>query len=99
MRDIVVRQEVKDFAKAMEYKLMCNDFKRHWENASREDCGWFLEGLREEVRELEEALEIGSVRDVVLEAADVGNFAMMIMNVFARGQEDEVPDPDKEEED
>ncbi|WP_461369704.1 hypothetical protein [Candidatus Darwinibacter acetoxidans] len=99
MRDIVVRQEVKDFAKAMEYKLMCNDSKRHWENASREDCGWFLECLKEEVRELEEALEIGSVRDVVLEAADVGNFAMMIMNVFARGQEGEVPDPDKEEED
>ena len=78
---------------------MCNDFKKHWENASREDCGWFLKCLKEEVRELEEALEIGSVRDVVLEAADVGNFAMMIMNVFARGQEGEVLDPDKEEED
>ena len=99
MRDIIVRQEVKDFAKVMEYKLMCNDFKGHWKDASREDCRWFLEGLKEEVRELEKALKIGSVRDVVLEAADVGNFAMMIMNVFARGQEGEVPDPGREEKD
>jgi NTP pyrophosphatase (non-canonical NTP hydrolase) len=71
-----VRQEVQAFAAVMEAKLKENDgTKSHW---SKSDFAWLLERLREEVDELEAALEEGNPIEIMREAADVGNFAMMI---------------------
>lgn len=83
----LVRQEVKNFAKVMEYKLARNDFKNQWRDRGAEDSKWFLDRLKDEVQELEEALEEGSALDVILETADVANFAMMIADVFSREHE------------
>lgn len=79
-----VRQEVKDFAKVMEYKLICHDSKTQMATLGKEDIQWFIDGLLDEVEELKEAIEIGTARDIVLETADVANFAMMIMNIYAK---------------
>ena len=43
-----VRQEVKDFAKAMEYKLICHDSKTQMATLGKEDIQWFIDGLLDE---------------------------------------------------
>jgi len=54
----------------MEKKLRENDYKKHWSNC---DHQYLLNRLKEEVTELEKPMW-----DVIEEAADVANFAMMI---------------------
>lgn len=79
-----LRPEVRAFAEAMEAKLRENDHKGGWKDdaASR-----LLRRLEEELDELRLALYNGSLngddwRSIVLrEAADVGNFAMMLADV------------------
>jgi hypothetical protein len=57
-------------------KLRVNRFKAHWiENG---DFFFFRQRIDDELLELENAWDGGSARDVMMEAADVGNFAMMI---------------------
>lgn len=76
-----IRDEVAQFAASMERKLKANDHKDHWEGAP---MGYLLRRLREEVAELEQAVR--SSNDPVKiggEAADVGNFAMMIADNMA----------------
>ena len=82
-----VRSEVESFAAEMEKKLRKNDHKRSWKVLSKADVQWFLDRLKDEVIELEEAIDGGDPEDVAQEAADVGNFAMMIMDVFRRSEE------------
>ena len=81
-----VRPEVQAFALAMERQLQENDGKKsHWLTLDR----WhLLKRLREETTELRHALEqdcsYPEARAVVLrEAADVGNFAMMVADQCA----------------
>jgi hypothetical protein len=79
------RPEVRAFADLMEAQLRANDHKPGW----RGDQDWELHyRLREEVSELGEQLAPGSRTDLASwrsrvgsEAADVGNFAMMIADV------------------
>lgn len=76
------RQQVRWFAEQMENKLKENDHKGGWDS-----CGifWLRDRLVEEVEELSSAIEAGhnsesglDLENIIREAADVGNFAMMI---------------------
>ena len=77
------------FAQTMQVKLDKNKYKEcstmnpHSEGRKWNHCGffWLLDRLREETMELEEALRQEPNRNydaIMKEAADVGNFAMMI---------------------
>lgn len=78
-----VRPEVARHALLMERKLKDNDHKTHWRNM---DLPYLLKRLHQEMEELKEAIVKGkSPRDVEWEAADVGNFAMMIADAWANG--------------
>ena len=69
------RATVDRFADYMERELQRHDDRgtEGWRNC---DPMWLLQRLREEVDELEQAIR--QKKHVVCEAADVGNFAMMI---------------------
>jgi hypothetical protein len=70
-----MRGEVLKFAVEMEKKLDKNEHKGAWEETS---SWWLMRRLVDEVEELREQLRIGGPMEVVEEAADVANFAMMI---------------------
>ena len=82
-----LRPEVQIFAEAMERKLRQNDHKGGWENMP---LGWLRGRLGEETKELDVSItayidEIECCGDlskprqaILLECADVANFAMMI---------------------
>lgn len=72
----VPREQILEFAKIMERKLRENDHKPDWR---KESLGSLIDGLHGEVHELIEAIDtMKSDEDIVLEAADVANFAMFI---------------------
>lgn len=70
--------ELQMFFEAMIYKLHKNHHKGKWENVSILDLEKLLLG---EVEELKEAIRGGNSLAMILEAADVGNFAMMMSSV------------------
>lgn len=72
------RKEVELFADAMERKLLLNDHKSGWKH---ESVMFLLPRLRQELRELTRAVGEGTEEDVLSEAADVANFAMMVADV------------------
>lgn len=75
-REQSVRPEVQWFAKQMEAKLRANDHKQHWSKLQRI---YLIERLFQEANELWLAIRNGEpVDNIVQEAADVANFAMMI---------------------
>ena len=92
-----LRPEVLAFAELMEKKLRENDHKGGWENCEPE---WLLKRLREEVRELTDAVDeqlaynmsgARSIEDappvfmsIGDEAADVANFALMVADIFGK---------------
>jgi len=71
-----------EFARLMEGKLEKNRHKGDREGWLRKTPQDLLFLLRKEVEELEGALNSGSPEDVESEAADVANFAMMVMDSF-----------------
>jgi NTP pyrophosphatase (non-canonical NTP hydrolase) len=73
------RPEVIAFADAMEAKLRANDYKGGWESLTPD---WLVARMLQEMGELALAVagEIGG-GEVLYEAADVANFAMMIADV------------------
>ena len=77
------RKEVKAFAAMMEYKLKKNDHKGNFETT---DVDFLLKRLKEEVNELEIAIKSESYFEVMLEAADVANFACIIVWNILRNQ-------------
>lgn len=81
-RKMLVRGEVAWFAEAMEGKLAENDYKTHWSHMS---VAWLRRRLATELRELERAIASEASPHLVLrEAADVGNFLMMIADNYRR---------------
>lgn len=75
------RPVVSAFARVMERKLQYNKSKGHWGDCPVE---WLIERLREEVDELEAAVKANvPARVAQHEAADVGNFAMMIADNYS----------------
>lgn len=90
-RRIAVEPAVASFAETMQHKLDKNRNKpcpimnpakmvRTWKHC---DLHWLLMRLREETNELEKALWEGDRAGVILESADVGNFAMMIHDIVS----------------
>jgi hypothetical protein len=80
------RPEVMAFARAMEAKLRKHDAKRGTTGWKRDRAVALAQRLREEVDELDGAAEMFEegeepAENVLSEAADVGNFAMMIADV------------------
>lgn len=69
------RRDIREFQDAMEYKLRVHQDKGHWEGANPEEMMGRLAG---EVAELQEAIDEGNSIEIMLEAADVANFAMII---------------------
>lgn len=70
-----MRHEVKTFAQCMEHKLQKNDHKGGWEEIPNDEL---FRRLRDEIDELEQALNNEPTLNIAFEAADVANFAMMI---------------------
>lgn len=90
---IVLRDAVARFAQEMENRLRANDHKGGWQD---DPTGYFLLRLREELEELCDAVYAGAALEdparpatlppdqvdrIVHEAADVANFAMMLVDV------------------
>lgn len=76
------RPEVQWFAKQMEAKLRANDHKRHWSECHPD---YLIHRLYQEAGELWRAIEQKKpAHEVIQEAADVANFAMMIADVAER---------------
>ena len=78
MSQIELRPEVRWFAEQMELQLQANDWKGGWHN---DGLAPLYGRLREEMQELEYAIfprwQKAAGR-ILLEAADVANFAMML---------------------
>lgn len=70
-----MRKEVAAFAECMEHKLKLNDHKGGWHKT---DWNTLVNRLRAEVDELVAACENEPSLNIMFEAADVANFAMMI---------------------
>lgn len=71
--------DIKRFVDAMVFKLRKNAHKGRWEDLGTEDAMSLLEG---EVGELYQALRgTPNAFDVIFEAADVANFALMVSSI------------------
>jgi NTP pyrophosphatase (non-canonical NTP hydrolase) len=70
-----LRPEVRWFAAQMEQKRRENDRKGGWR-----DCGlaWLMVWIIAEQGELADAIDHGTSEEIIAEAADVANFAMML---------------------
>lgn len=67
--------ELKRFVESMVYKLKKHSGKGKWSNYNIAEALTMLEG---ELNELREAVNDGNTVEVMLEAADVANYAMII---------------------
>lgn len=67
--------DIRRFVDAMKYKLRKNAHKGRWETYDQNTAQQLL---LDEVEELAEAIKEGNMVEIMLEAADVANFAMMI---------------------
>lgn len=77
----MTRPAVAWFAEQMESKLLANDHKADWHDS---DTEYLMGRLLQEVLELHQAyLSTCPNEEVVKEAADVANFAMMIADRVA----------------
>ena len=68
-------QAVISFTESMIEKLGENEHKAHWDTV---DEAYLMRRLEEETKELAEALAKGDTAEIIREAADIANFAMMI---------------------
>jgi NTP pyrophosphatase (non-canonical NTP hydrolase) len=75
------RASVNWFTAQMELKLRENDYKGGWAKCEHH---WLLDRLKQEVVELEKALDQVDNQNVINEAADVANFALMIADLAGK---------------
>lgn len=75
--------DLKRFVDAMVYKLNKNNHKGKWEEMTITRT---LQLLKGEVDELTEAINEGNDIEIVLEAADIGNFAMIAASIAVEGR-------------
>lgn len=73
--------EVQRFFDAMIYKLKRNAHKGKWEGVNLEQM---RKRLSDELAELDLAIADGNVIEIILEAADVANFALIIADIAIR---------------
>lgn len=76
-----IRESVLFFAAEMDKKLRENDHKGDWLDL---DLGYLQQRLLEEVNELFQSIKQGDNKNSIKEAADVGNFSMMIADIIHR---------------
>lgn len=75
--------DIRRFVDAMVYKLDVHKNKGRWENLT---VAQSIDLLRKEVIELDSAIIGGNMIEIILEAADVANFALICSSVaIARG--------------
>lgn len=72
------REDIRRFLDAMVYKLKVHHRKGRWEGKTVEE---YMPLLHDEVRELMEATEGGNLIEVLTEAADVANMAMIVASI------------------
>lgn len=85
-----VRESVKWFSEQMETKLRENDKKGGWDNCN---IYWIIKRINEETNELLNAVDLhrdlGATKEnIIREAADVANFAMMIADIARKHLKD-----------
>lgn len=74
-----IRDDVRRFVDAMVFKLNKNAHKGRWSDL---DLKASFERLTDEVKELHDAIyKGGNTMEIVLEAADVANFALILSNI------------------
>jgi len=73
-----LRFTVEWFAIQMESKLRMHDRKKDGWDGDKTPNSYLLARLKQELSELQDALTDGEPGDIIEEAADVANFAMMI---------------------
>lgn len=73
------KRKTQEFSRLMVKRLEENDDKGGWENC---DASWLVVRLREEASELIDAYRKKGDREIIEEAVDVANFAMMIVDVL-----------------
>jgi len=86
--NLSLRPSLRRFSYEMEKRLQENDGKSSWRDC---DSKWLFMRLIEEAGELARALDGDYELSIISEAADVANFAMMIVDCFqpvADGKED-----------
>lgn len=72
------KDDIRRFVDAMVFKLAAKAHKGRWEDMPILKA---MELLRGEEAELTEAIERGNLVEVLLEAADVGNFALIVSSI------------------
>lgn len=74
---------IRPFVDAMRHKMASSKLrgKREWQDIPLTEL---MSRLKAEIVELEEAIAGGNTVEMLLEAADIGNFAMMVANVAIR---------------
>jgi len=82
---IPISKDLSRFWSAMVYKLRKNKHKGKWEDLNLETA---LTKMVDEVGELRQAMDEKSYAEILLEGADIANFAMIITSVAL----DELPD-------
>lgn len=75
--------DLRRFIDAMIYKLRKNAHKGRWEHGRLKE---YEAKLREEVTELAEAIDTGNMVEIVLEAADVANMALILCSMAIDGR-------------
>jgi len=75
--------DIRRFINAMLYKLEINSGKGRWQDINSQES---LERLMEEAIELREALQTDNTVSILLEAADVANFALIIASKELDGE-------------
>lgn len=73
-----IRPDLQRFFDAMVYKLRRNKHKGRWEGL---DLNATFERIEGELKELNDALNEGSSMEILMESADVANFALIIANI------------------
>lgn len=74
--------DIKRFFDAMIFKLRKNADKRGFDTATVTGC---VDRMNEEIDELTAAISEGNDLEIILEAADVANFALLIAGAAIRG--------------
>lgn len=82
---VLHKDDIRRFTDAMMYKLRRNAHKGRWEGMTLKEA---VERLEDEVKELRAAIAEGNSVEILLEAADVGNFAMIAAHIAIEGTDD-----------
>lgn len=81
--DVILRDELKNFAENMEVVLKANDHKNNWNKCTLQ---YLTMRLTEEREELAEALRANDKEGIKHECCDIANFCMMIFDIVSKSK-------------